>query len=202
MLGRAGAVDPKTPRTVWIGSTHGVFKSEDGGLSRKASRGVEPDDSVGAAARIHERIRNRRHDFCHQNAWRIVNRFGVIAFEKLSVENMTCRPKANPDPNNEGQFLPNGASAKAGLNKSIVDAARSQLRSTLVSKAESAGRETLAVNTAYTSQDCSGCGYRPDGLGGRTKKKLSERWHLCPMCSLSVDRDTNAVVNILDLLHN
>ena len=45
-------------------------------------------------------------------------------------------------------------------------------------------------------------GLSPDGLGGRTKKKLSERWHLCPMCSLSADRDINAVVNILDLLHN
>ena len=46
------AFDPKTPRTVWTGSTHGIFKSEDGGLGWKASRGGEPDDSVGAVARI------------------------------------------------------------------------------------------------------------------------------------------------------
>src|SRR5579875_2248728 len=129
-------------------------------------------------SRIHERIRNRRHDFVHQNARRLVNRFGVIAVEKLKVRNM----------------LGNHC-----LAKSIADASWSQFRSILTSKAESAGREILAVNPAYTSQDCSGCGYRPDGLGGRTKKKLSDRWHLCPMCGLSVDRDTNAAVNILTL---
>jgi hypothetical protein len=48
-----------------------------------------------------------------------------------------------------------------------------------------------------TAQDCSGCGYRPDGLEGRTKKKLSDRWHLCPICGFSVDLDTNAAINIL-----
>ncbi len=129
-------------------------------------------------SRIHERIRNRRHDFCHQNARRIVNRFGIIAVEKLSVKSM----------------LGNHC-----LAKSISDASWSQFRSVLTSKAESAGRKVLAVNPAYTSQDCSGCGYRPDGREGRTKKKLSDRWHLCPMCGLSVDRDTNAAVNILAL---
>ncbi|BDI32141.1 hypothetical protein CCAX7_41920 [Capsulimonas corticalis] len=102
----------------------------------------------------------------------------MIAVEKLSVKNML------------GNYC---------LAKSISDAAWSQFRSVLTSKAESAGREILAVNPAYTSQDCSECGYRPDGQEGRTKKKLSDRWHRCPMCGLSVDRDTNAAVNILAL---
>jgi putative transposase len=141
-----------------------------GSRERKKARKV--------VSRIHERIRNRRHDFCHQNARRIVNRFGVIAVEKLSVKNMLGNPC---------------------LAKSISDAAWSQFRCVLTSKAESAGREILAVNPAYTSQDCSGCGYRPDGLEGRTKKKLSDRWHHCPKCGLTLDRDTNAAVNILAL---
>ena len=147
-----------------------LSKQKRGSRERRKARKV--------VSRIHERIRNRRHDFCHQNARRIVNRFGGIAVEKLSVKNM----------------LGNHC-----LAKSIADAAWSQFRSILTSKAESAGREILAVNPAYTSQDCSGCGYRPDGLEGRTKKKLSDRWHLCPMCGLSLDRDTNAAVNILAL---
>jgi putative transposase len=170
---------------------HRLSKQKRGSKAREKARKV--------VSRIHERIRNRRHDFCHQNARRIVNRFGVIVIEKLSVRNMMASPTPKSDPENEGQFLPNGASAKAGLNKSIADAAWSQFRSILMSKAESAGREVLAVNPTYTSQDCSGCGYRPDGLEGRTKKKLSDRWHLCPMCGLSLDRDTNAAVNILAL---
>ncbi len=65
-------------------------------------------------------------------------------------------------------------------------------RTVLTSKAESAGREVIAVHTAYTSQDCHACGYR-------AKKKRSERWHFCPNCSASLDRDTNAAINILTL---
>ena len=148
-----------------------LAKQKRGSRERKKARKV--------VSRIHERIRNRRHDFCHQNARRIVNRFGIIAVEKLNVKNM----------------LGNHC-----LAKSISDAAWSQFRSVLVQKAESAvNREVVECNPAYTSQDCSGCGYRPDGLEGRTKKKLSDRWHLCPMCGLSLDRDTNAAVNILAL---
>ena len=129
-------------------------------------------------SRIHERIKNRRHDFVHQTARRLVNRYGVIAVEKLNVKNM----------------LGNHC-----LAESISDAAWSMFRSVLTQKAESAAREVIAVNPAYTSQDCSVCGYRPDGLEGRTKKKLSDRWHNCPMCAASLDRDTNAAVNVLNL---
>ena len=121
--------------------------------------------------RIHERVRNRRHDFVHQTARRIVNRYGVIAVEKLNVKGMV---------------------KNHCLAKSISDSSWSQFRSVLTDKAESAGREVIAVNPAYTSQDCHACGYR-------AKKKLSERWHLCPMCGASLDRDTNAAINILNL---
>ena len=143
-------------------------------------------------ARIHERVRNRRHNFAHQTARRLVNQYGVIAVEKLAVKNMSKTPAPKPDAENVGQFLPNGSSAKAGLNKSILDAAWSQFRSILTNTAESAGREVVAVNPAYTSQKCSGCGYQ-------ASKTLKERWHLCPMCGASLDRDTNAAMNILQL---
>jgi putative transposase len=140
-------------------------------------------------ARIHERIANRRHDFVHQVARKIVNGFGFIAVEKLNVKNMSQRPAAKQD-EETGEYLPNGHAAKAGLNKSILDAAWSMFRSVLSSKAESAGREVVNVNPAYTSQDCYGCGYR-------AKKGLSQRWHFCPRCGLSLDRDSNAALNIL-----
>ena len=140
-------------------------------------------------ARIHERIRHRRHDFVHQTARRLVNRFGVIAVEAFQVENMMASPKAKPDPENEGQFLPNGASAKAGLNKSIADASWSMFRNVLTMKAESAGRKVVVVNPAYTSQMCSGC-------ENIVKKTLDVRTHKCLVCGIALDRDTNAAVNI------
>ncbi len=140
-------------------------------------------------SRIHERIATRRHDFVHQTARRLVNHFGVIAVEALSVENMMASPKAKPDPENPGQFLPNGASAKAGLNKSIADASWSMFRAVLTMKAERAFRLVVAVPPAYTSQMCSGC-------GNIAKNSLKERVHRCTVCGLVADRDTNAAVNI------
>ena len=140
-------------------------------------------------ARVHERIKHRRHDFVHQTARRLVNRFGVIAVEALQVENMMASPKAKPDPKTEGKFLPNGASAKAGLNKSIADASWSMFRSVLTMKAENAGRKVVAVPPHYTSQMCSEC-------GNIVKKTLDEREHRCLVCGLTLDRDTNASINI------
>ena len=141
----------------------GQAKTKKGTRERKKANKV--------LARIHERIRNRRHDFCHQNARRIVNRFGVVTVERLNV---------------------NGMVKNHSLAKSISDAAWSQFRSILTSKAERAGREVHEVNPAFTSQDCHACGYR-------ARKKLSERWHLCPMCGASLDGDTNTAINILRL---
>jgi putative transposase len=120
-------------------------------------------------SRIHERIRNRRHNFVHQFARRLVNEYGLIAVEKLNVKGMV---------------------KNHCLARSISDAAWSQFRSILTQKAESAVRRIVEVNPAYTSQMCSRC-------GNIAKKPLKERWHYCPICSLSLDRDTNAAFNIL-----
>lgn len=140
-------------------------------LERQKKGSKERRRAKKVVRRIHERIGNRRHNFVHQTARMLVNRFGLIAVEKLNVKSM------------QGNHC---------LAKSIGDAAWSMFRSVLASKAESAGRKFVEVNPAYTSQDCSGC-------GTRIKKKLSERVHFCPNCGLSLDRDTNAAVNILKI---
>lgn len=119
-------------------------------------------------ARVHERIANRRSDFAHQESRKVVNRFDVVAVEDLSVN----------------QMVHNHC-----LAKSIHDAAWSQFATFLSYKAAWAGREFVAVNPAYTSQDCSGCGHRE-------KKTLSQRLHQCPCCGLTLDRDHNAALNI------
>ena len=48
----------------------------------------------------------------------------------------------------------------------------------------------VAVSPRFTTQDCSGCGFR-------VKKTLSTRTHVCPQCGLVLDRDENAALNIL-----
>jgi putative transposase len=177
------------------------FRREQNNLSRaqrrfdkvkNKHRSPQRRKAKKVVARIHERIRNRRHNFIHQEGRKLVNRFGLIAIEDLAVSNMKRAPRAKPDPANIGQYLPNGASRKAGLNKSISDAAWSMFRSALTMKAENAGRKVRAVPPAYTSQMCSGC-------GNIVRKLLSERVHVCERCGLRMDRDTNASINILAL---
>jgi putative transposase len=80
------------------------------------------------------------------------------------------------------------------LSKSIHDAAWSGFFSMLGSKAAEAGYTFLAVNPAYTSQTCSSCGHRL-----LDKLTLSDRVFNCPDCSLQLDRDRNASLNILAL---
>ena len=145
-----------------------------------------------AVSRVHERIRNRRHDFHHQEAHKIVSVYGVITVEDLNVANMSRSPAPKRD-GETGAYLPNGHAAKAELNKSILDAGWSAFRRILKSKAESAGREFHEIDPAFTSQDCAQCGYRPPK---EQRKKLSDRWHECSKCGYSVHRDKNSAVAI------
>ena len=141
-------------------------------------------------ARAHRKIRNQRRDFLHKAARSLVNRYGLIVMEDLQILNMSKAPEPKQDPEQDGAYLPNGASAKAGLNKSILDAGWGQFQQFCVAKAESAGRRVLFVNPYNTSQQCSGC-------GKLVPKPLEERTHRCPHCGLVIDRDHNAAINIL-----
>ena len=78
------------------------------------------------------------------------------------------------------------------LAKSISDAGWGAFLTILTYKAACAGRRVIAVNPAYTSQWCSGC-------GELVEKDLSVRVHTCPHCGLVLDRDQNAAINILRL---
>jgi len=138
--------------------------------------------------RAHRHVANQRRDMQHKAAKKIVQTYGAVAVEALSINNMTKRPA--PRPNEDGTYAPNGASAKAGLNKSITDAAWGQFIAILGSKAEEAGCLIVTVNPAGTSQHCSWC-------GAHCPKVLSERWHRCAACGLSLQRDVNAALNIL-----
>ena len=117
---------------------------------------------------------------------------GLIVFEDLQIIHMSKAPEPKPDPEKEGTYLPNGASAKAGLNQSILDAGWGQFQQFCVAKAASAGRRVLFVNPFNTSQLCSGC-------GRLVPKDLEVRWHSCPYpdCGTELDRDHNSAITIL-----
>ncbi|RDZ14987.1 transposase, partial [Enterobacter sp. EC-NT1] len=65
--------------------------------------------------------------YAHQVSHLLVSeaRYQVLVFEDLPIQNMTKRPK--PKTNNRGQFKPNGACRKAGLNRAILASAWGQV---------------------------------------------------------------------------
>jgi putative transposase len=139
-------------------------------------------------ARLYRKARNQRHDYLHKTARRLVEGYDVIVAEDLRTADMTRR--AAPITDGNGGYLPNGGSAKTGLNRSIRDAGWGQFLDLMSAKAESAGREFIRVNPAYTSQTCSECGHRE--VANRNGKVF-----LCLSCGHRDDADINAAVNIL-----
>lgn len=118
---------------------------------------------------LHVRVADKRRDFQHKEALKLIRRYGFIAVEDLSIATMD---------------------GPRWLNRAIRDAGWGQFLSILKYKAESAGTQVVAVDPAGTSQECSGC-------GETVPKTLRERKHSCPRCGLVLHRDENAARNIL-----
>ena len=135
--------------------------------------------------KAYRKVRNQRRDFLHKESRKLVQQYQVIVFEDIKIGNLTRKPKPKKD-EKTGQYLPNGAAAKGGLNKSILDAGWGMFTSMCACKAEEAGRTLIKVSPKFTSQICSGC-------GTVKKKDLSERWHSCE-CGAELDRDVNAAI--------
>jgi putative transposase len=126
---------------------------------------------IKALDHAYQRSNNRRDNFAHQESRKLVNRFGVIAFENLDIQAMQANGKRN-------------------INRGIADVAWGRFVQYTAYKAERAGRGVVRVNPRGTTQQCSGC-------GAVVPKDLSVRVHDCPACGLRLDRDLNAALNIL-----
>jgi len=140
-------------------------------LEKHAKGSPERNRIKKAITHIHERIADRRNDFCHKTALDLVRRYDFMAVEDLSINSMLEEKK---------------------YSKNIADAAWAQLLQRLSCKAEEAGKTVVAVDPRGTSQMCSQCGQI-------VYKDISVRIHHCPHCGLHIDRDLNASLNILRL---
>ncbi len=165
------------------------LKRKQQALARKKRGSHRREKARKQVAKAHRRVRNQRRDFQHKQAKKLVQEHQVIVFEDLQLTNLVKRAKPKRDTETE-QYLPNGASAKSGLTKSVLDNGLGQFVQIVTYKAACAGREVYKINPKYTSQICSACGKKGP------KKDLSERVHICPNCGIVLDRDTNAALNI------
>jgi putative transposase len=153
-------------------------------LSRRKRGSKRREKARRQLHRLQRKLANRRKTFLHQKSADLVQRFGMIAVEDLSVRNMTRSAKGTAEQPGKN------VRAKAGLNRAILDASPSMFAAMLRYKAERAGGQFAAIDPRGTSIACSAC-------GDQVPKDLSQRMHECPRCNLRIHRDLNAARNVL-----
>uniref|UniRef100_A0AAU2V3H7 Transposase n=1 Tax=Streptomyces sp. NBC_00003 TaxID=2903608 RepID=A0AAU2V3H7_9ACTN len=158
---------------------------------RRDKRTKNHQRAVDRVAGLHRTVRRQRLDHAHKTALGLVREHDVIAHEDLKIRNMVKAPAPKPDPERPGGFLPNGAAAKAGLNHSISDAGWGVFLTILHAKAESAGREVIAVDPRNTSRTCPECGHV-----AKENRPTQEKFH-CVSCGHTAHADTVGALNVL-----
>jgi putative transposase len=138
-------------------------------LSNKEKGSIRRKKQKRKVAAVYEKVKNTRLDFLHKLSLDLVNSYSLVALEDLSIKKMSME----------------------GLGKSINDAGWNEFANMLCYKAEEAGCRVVFVDPYGTTKECSSCGEIVD-------KKLEERRHTCLSCGLSIDRDLNASINILN----
>ncbi|NET67691.1 MAG: transposase [Moorea sp. SIO1G6] len=137
--------------------------------SRKKKGSANRKKAINKLGRTHLKISRQREEHAKRLARCVIRSNDLVAYEDLRVRNLV---------------------KNHCIAKSISDAGWYQFRRWLEHFGEKFGRVTVAVNPAYTSQNCSNC-------GEVVKKSLSTRTHVCK-CGCQLDRDHNAAINILD----
>ena len=128
-------------------------------------------------------------DHAHKTALALVRDHDVIAHEELKIANMTRRPK--PRPAEDGSYEPNGAAAKAGLNKSIYDAGWGCSSRYCAPRLRVGRTSDVEVNPRHTSQRCAECGHVAKG------NRVTQAVFRCLKCGHEAHADVNAAINIL-----
>lgn len=139
-------------------------------------------------ARLDQKIVNKRSDYQWKIAHQLVSHFNLIVFENLNIKNMMkrCKPKQDE----QGKYVENGQSRKAGLNKAIQDASWYSLKEKVKVLAARLGILVHEINPRHTSQQCSQCDYiSPTNRNGEK--------FICENCNHHADADIDAAVVIL-----
>ncbi|MEV7004660.1 transposase [Streptomyces sp. NPDC093982] len=158
---------------------------------RRDKRTATHQRAVQKVADLHRKVRRQRLDHAHKIAHGLVRDHDFIAHEDLKIRNMSRTVAPKPDPDQPGSFLPNGATAKTGLNRSIADAGWGVFLTILAAKAESAGREVIAVDPHNTSRRCPECGHTTQ------ENRPTQEKFLCVSCGHHAHADTVGALNVL-----
>ena len=148
-----------------------ILRRRQKSISRKRKGSKNRQKQRIKVARLHSRIRDKRHDFLHKLSSQIVNENQVIAVESLQVKNMIKNKH---------------------LSRAIADVSWGTFLRFLEYKCHWYGKEFIQIDQFFpSSKRCSHCGHTLLEL------PLSIRQWECPDCNTLHDRDTNAAKNIL-----
>jgi putative transposase len=137
-------------------------------LARQEKGSNNYQKQANKVARLHLHIARQRKDFHYSVAHYLCTTYDLIGFEKLNIKGL----------------------ARTRLAKSILDVAWRTFLNILQAVAVRRGKHTQEVDARGTSIECFNC-------EEKIVKDLFVRIHSCPNCSVSLDRDLNASLNIL-----
>ncbi len=120
-------------------------------------------------ARVHQKIHDQREDYLHKLTTKLVkeSQFDVFCLEDLNLEGMKKR-----------------------WGRKVSDLSYYTFQQMLTYKCLKYGKKVIKIGRFEpSSQICSCCGHRQ-------RMSLEERTYKCPKCGSTLDRDTNAAINI------
>ena len=158
-------------------------------VSRKVKGSRNRGKAVARLGALHRRIARQRSDWLHKLTSDLASRHPVIAIEDLQVAALSAsaRGTAGRPGKNVRQ--------KAGLNRSILDAAWGEFRRQIDYKLQAVGGRTIAVNPAYTSRTCRICGHES------ADNRKTQALFACVACGHREHADVHAAKNILAAGH-
>lgn len=143
--------------------------------------------TLKALATLRGKLSNRRTDWVEQNTTFLARSYDLAVLENLQISNMTRKPKPKQDPEKAGAYLPNGAAAKAGLNRVILASCWGMFATRLEQK-----MNVIKVSPVNTSRECRLCHHVSP------KNRKSQAVFECESCGHEEHADINAAKNILN----
>jgi putative transposase len=151
----------------WYRKAERALKTTQRRVSRRKKGSNRRRKAVALVAKAHQTVKRQRLDFHHKTALQLLRENDTLYHEDVQTATMVRNHH---------------------LAKRIQDAGWSAFLRIVAAKAADTGRRAEAVPPAFSSQRCSGCGVL-------VQKGLSVRWHACPDCGTSLQRDHNAAKN-------
>lgn len=142
-----------------------ILKVEQRKLSRRERGSNRWNRQANRVARLYKNIADSRRDFLHKQSTYFATNYSHIVVENLNVEGMI----------------------KGKLSQYISDAAWQSFVIMLDYKANN----LIKINPAYTSQECSKCGYISK------ENRLTQSKFKCVSCGFEINADKNGAINIL-----